>query len=38
MIETIPQRIISLTPSLTEVLFALEAADNVAGVTDSRAG
>ncbi len=30
-----PQRIISLTPSLTEILFALEAGDRVAGVTDS---
>lgn len=31
----IPQRIISLTPSLTEILFALKLSDRVAGVTDS---
>ncbi len=31
----IPQGIISLTPSLTEILFALESAHCVAGVTDS---
>ena len=31
----IPQRIISLTPSLTEILFALDSAHWVAGVTDS---
>lgn len=30
-----PQRIISLTPSLTEILFALESGHRVAGVTDS---
>jgi iron complex transport system substrate-binding protein len=33
--ETVPQRIISLTPSLTEILFALELSHRVAGVTDS---
>ena len=33
--ETIPQRIISLTPSLTETLFALNSGDRVCGVTDS---
>ena len=30
-----PQRIIALTPSLTEILFALESGDRVVGVTDS---
>ena len=30
-----PQRIISLTPSLTEILFALESGHRVVGVTDS---
>ena len=30
-----PQRIISLTPSLTEILFALESGDRVVGITDS---
>jgi iron complex transport system substrate-binding protein len=30
-----PQRVISLTPSLTEILFALESGDRVVGVTDS---
>jgi len=30
-----PQRIVSLTPSLTETLFALELDDRVVGVTDS---
>ena len=30
-----PQRIISLTPSLTEILFALELGHRVVGVTDS---
>jgi len=30
-----PQRIISLTASLTEILFALESGDRVVGVTDS---
>lgn len=30
-----PQRIISLTPSLTEILFALKLNDRVAGITDS---
>lgn len=30
-----PERIISLTPSLTEILFALELGPRVAGVTDS---
>jgi iron complex transport system substrate-binding protein len=34
-IKFIPQRIISLTPSMTEILFALESADRVVGVTDS---
>ena len=33
--ESIPQRIISLTPSLTETLFALNSGDRVCGVTDS---
>jgi len=31
----IAQRIISLTPSLTEILFALELKHRIAGVTDS---
>ncbi len=31
----IPERIISLTPSLTEILFALELGHRVCGVTDS---
>jgi iron complex transport system substrate-binding protein len=35
MKKTISQQIISLTPSLTEILFALQAADRVVGVTDS---
>ena len=30
-----PERIISLTPSLTEILFALESGQQVVGVTDS---
>ena len=30
-----PERIISLTPSLTEILFALESGHRVVGVTDS---
>ncbi|MGW8302253.1 MAG: ABC transporter substrate-binding protein [Desulfobacterales bacterium] len=30
-----PQRIISLTASLTEILFALESGDRVVGITDS---
>ena len=30
-----PQRIVSLTPSLTEILFALESGRRVVGVTDS---
>ena len=30
-----PQRIISLTPSLTEILFALDCGHRVAGITDS---
>jgi len=34
-INTYPKRIISLTPSLTEILFALELSHRVAGVTDS---
>ena len=33
--KILPQRIISLTPSLTEVLFALELGHRVVGVTDS---
>ena len=33
--ETIPQRIISLTPSLTEILFAFELGHRVVGITDS---
>jgi iron complex transport system substrate-binding protein len=33
--KTFGQRIISLTPSLTETLFALESSHRVAGVTDS---
>ena len=33
--KLLPQRIISLTPSLTEVLFALELGHRVVGVTDS---
>lgn len=33
-IEEIPQRIVSLGPGITEVLFALELGDKVVGVTD----
>ena len=33
--KLLPQRIISLTPSLTEILFALEIGPRVVGVTDS---
>jgi len=33
--DIIPQRIISLTPSLTEILFALGLGNRVSGVTDS---
>lgn len=33
--KILPQRIISLTPSLTEILFALELGHRVVGVTDS---
>ncbi len=33
--ESTPERIISLTPSLTETLFALNSGDRVCGVTDS---
>ncbi len=33
--EIIPERIISLTPSLTEILFALGLGSRVSGVTDS---
>jgi len=33
--KIIPERIISLTPSLTEILFALELGYRVSGVTDS---
>jgi len=33
--ESTPKKIISLTPSLTETLFALDAGDRVCGVTDS---
>ena len=32
-LETKPQRIVSLLPSLTEILFALDAGDRVVGVT-----
>ncbi len=33
-IEEIPQRIVSLAPSITEILFALDLGDKVVGVTD----
>jgi iron complex transport system substrate-binding protein len=33
--QILPQRVISLTPSLTEILFALELGHRVVGVTDS---
>jgi iron complex transport system substrate-binding protein len=33
--KILPQRIVSLTPSLTEILFALELGHRVVGVTDS---
>jgi iron complex transport system substrate-binding protein len=33
-IEDIPQRIVSLAPSITEILFALDLGDRVVGVTD----
>lgn len=33
--QSIPQKIISLTPSLTETLFALDSGDRVCAVTDS---
>ena len=33
-IEKIPQRIVSLAPSITEILFALDLGDRVFGVTD----
>jgi iron complex transport system substrate-binding protein len=33
--QIMPQRIISLTPSLTEILFALESGHCVVGITDS---
>ena len=33
-IEQIPQRIVSLAPSATEILFALDLGDKVVGVTD----
>ena len=33
--QIIPERIISLTPSLTEILFALDLGSRVCGVTDS---
>ena len=33
--KSLPQRIISLTPSLTELLFALNSGDRVCGITDS---
>ena len=32
-LETKPERVVSLMPSLTEILFALEASDRVVGVT-----
>jgi len=34
-IEKIPQRIVSLSPSITEILFSLELGDEVVGVTDA---
>ena len=34
-IEAVPQRIVSLTPSITEILFALDLGDKVVGVTDA---
>jgi len=34
-IEDIPQRIVSLAPSITEILFALDLGDKVVGVTDA---
>jgi len=34
-IEEFPKRIVSLTPSLTEILFALDLSHRVVGVTDS---
>jgi len=34
-IEKVPQRIVSLTPSITEILFALDLGDKVVGVTDA---
>lgn len=33
-IEAVPQRIVSLTPGITEILFALDLGDKVVGVTD----
>jgi len=33
-VEDIPQRIVSLAPSITEILFALDLGDRVVGVTD----
>jgi iron complex transport system substrate-binding protein len=33
-IEDVPQRIVSLAPSITEILFALDLGDRVVGVTD----
>jgi iron complex transport system substrate-binding protein len=33
-VENVPQRIVSLTPSNTEILFALNLGDRVVGVTD----
>jgi len=33
-IEQIPQRIVSLAPSITEILFALDLGDRIVGVTD----
>ncbi|MFC2039328.1 ABC transporter substrate-binding protein [Chloroflexota bacterium] len=34
-IEAVPQRIISLAPNITEILFALDLGDKVVGVTDA---
>jgi len=34
-IENVPQRIVSLSPSITEILFSLDLGDKVVGVTDA---
>ena len=34
-IENVPQRIVSLSPSITEILFSLDLGDEVVGVTDA---